>query len=76
MKTFGISAMAAVLTHCKRELMQAIWMFLLDSDFLHAYEHGMVIKFADGVLCRVFLQLFTYATDYPKKYVTHSYSFI
>ena len=47
--------------------MQAIWTFLLDSDFLHAYEYGIVIKFADGILWRVFLQLFTYAADYPKK---------
>jgi len=47
--------------------MQAIWTFLLDSDFLHAYEYGIVIKFADGILRRVFLRLFTYAADYPKK---------
>ena len=69
MKTFGISATAAVLMHCKHELMQAIWLFLLNSDFLHAYEYGMVIKFADGVFRRVFLRLFTYAADYPEKYV-------
>ena len=77
MKTFGTSATAAVLTHCKCELMQAIWVFLLDSDFLHAYEYGMVIKFADGIFCRVFLQLFTYAADYPEKYmVRYFYSLI
>lgn len=68
--------MAAVLMHCKRELMQAIWLFLLDSDFLHAYEYGMVIKFADGVFCRVFLWLFTYAADYPEKYVMRASSLI
>ena len=76
MKTFGTSATAAVLTHCKRELMQAIWVFLLDSDFLHAYEYGMVIKFADGIFRRVFLRLFTYAADYPEKYVVHYLYFL
>ena len=76
MKMFGISATAAVLTHCRHELMQAIWSFLLDSDFLHAYEYGMVIKFADGVFCRVFLRLFTYAADYPEKYIMQASSLI
>ena len=67
MKTFGTSATAAVLTHCKHELMQAIWSFLLDAEFLNAYENGIVIKFPDGIFCWVFLHLFTYATDYPEK---------
>ncbi|KIK18472.1 hypothetical protein PISMIDRAFT_82302, partial [Pisolithus microcarpus 441] len=67
MKTFGTSATAPVLTHCKHELMQGIWSFLLDSDFLHAYEYGMVIKFPDGIFRRVFCRLFTYAADYPEK---------
>ena len=47
--------------------MQAIWSFLLDSDFLHTYEYGIVVKFADGILRWVFLHLFTYAADYPEK---------
>ena len=69
MKTFSMSATAAMLTHCKHELMQAIWSFLLDSEFLDVYENGMVIKFSDGIFCRVFLCLFTYAADYPEKQV-------
>ncbi|KAI5990726.1 hypothetical protein EDD15DRAFT_2170099 [Pisolithus albus] len=68
-KIFGTSATAAVLTHCKREVMQAIWKFLLDDDFINAYEHGMVIKFPDGVSRRVFPRLLTYSADYPEKYV-------
>ena len=58
-----------VLTHCKWELMQAIWTLLLDSNSVHAYEFGIVMKFADGVLHRVFLHLFTYTADYPEKYL-------
>ncbi|KAF8547219.1 hypothetical protein OG21DRAFT_1425255, partial [Imleria badia] len=66
-KMFSTSATAAVLTHCKRELMQAMWFFLLNSDFVDAYENGIVIKCLDGILHRVFLWLFTYAADYPEK---------
>lgn len=47
--------------------MQAIWSYLLDSDFLHAYEHGVTIKCLDGISRRVFPRLFTYAADYPEK---------
>ncbi|KAK0485408.1 hypothetical protein EDD18DRAFT_1311709 [Armillaria luteobubalina] len=32
-----------ILAHCQRELMHAIWNFLLDDDFMHAYHYGMVI---------------------------------
>ena len=67
MKTFRTSMTAAMLTHCKRELMQAIWSFLLDTEFLDAYENGIVIKFPDGIFRWVFLRLFTYAADYPEK---------
>ncbi|KAF8874231.1 hypothetical protein BD779DRAFT_1476607 [Infundibulicybe gibba] len=66
-KVFGKVATAAVLTHCKRELMQVIWLLLLDEEFMHAYIHGFVIEFADGVSRRVFPRFFTYSADYPEK---------
>lgn len=47
--------------------MQAIWLFLLDEEFMHAYEHGIVVRFADNVKRRVFPRFFTYAADYPEK---------
>ncbi|KIY46552.1 hypothetical protein FISHEDRAFT_66447 [Fistulina hepatica ATCC 64428] len=37
-----------ILTHCQRQLMHAIWCFILDDDFLHAYHFGMVIMCKDG----------------------------
>ncbi|KAI0071525.1 hypothetical protein K474DRAFT_1606821, partial [Panus rudis PR-1116 ss-1] len=37
-----------ILTHCRRELMHAVWRYLLDEDFVTAYKHGIVIKCADG----------------------------
>lgn len=66
-KSFGCSATAAVLTHCKCEIMQAVWRFLLDDDFLKAYEHGIVLKFPDGISRWVFPHILTYAADYPEK---------
>ncbi|KAF9472386.1 hypothetical protein BDN70DRAFT_900592 [Pholiota conissans] len=41
-----------VLTHCRRELMHAVWALLLDEEFMHAYKHGIVIECPD---------------DYPEK---------
>jgi hypothetical protein len=56
-----------IITHCRRELMHAIWKFLLDEDFVHAYKYGMVIKCADGVERRIYPRIFTYSADYPEK---------
>lgn len=47
--------------------MQAIWLLLINNDFMHAYEFGVVIEFLDGVQRRVFPHFFTYSADYPKK---------
>ncbi|PPQ73389.1 hypothetical protein CVT24_008509 [Panaeolus cyanescens] len=56
-----------VLTHLRRELMQAVWGLLLDDDFLKAYKDGIDILFPDGVYRRVFPRFFTYSADYPEK---------
>ncbi|GLB45992.1 hypothetical protein LshimejAT787_5000020 [Lyophyllum shimeji] len=63
----GMAASANTLVHLKRELMHAIWLLLLDEDFMHAYVHGIVIKCADGVTRRLFPRFFTYSADYPEK---------
>ncbi|KIJ07352.1 hypothetical protein PAXINDRAFT_121100, partial [Paxillus involutus ATCC 200175] len=63
----GRPATASVLTHCKRELMHAIWALLLDDEFMEAYKNGVVIRFPDNILRRVFPRFFTYAADYPEK---------
>ncbi|KAH9950133.1 hypothetical protein B0H21DRAFT_881501, partial [Amylocystis lapponica] len=64
---YGISATIGVLRFCKRELMQAIWLLLLDPDFMYAYEHGLLIHCGDGILRRLFPRFFTYSADYPEK---------
>jgi len=61
-----------LLTHCKHELFHAVWKILLDDEFVEAYNNGIVIKCHDGVLHRVFPQIFTYSADYPEKCVGHS----
>jgi hypothetical protein len=63
------SGMAALHTHCRRELFHACWDTLLDNDFVHAYRHGIVSKCADGVFRRVFPCILTYSANYPEKYV-------
>ena len=66
-QAFDKAATSEVLSLCKHELMQAIWLLLLDDEFMHAYEFSIVIEFADGILQRVFPHLFTYSADYPEK---------
>ena len=48
--------------------MHAVLNVILDDEFLEAYEHGIVLKCADGVTRRVYPRLFTYSADYPEKY--------
>ncbi|KAJ3804146.1 hypothetical protein F5876DRAFT_5596, partial [Lentinula aff. lateritia] len=56
-----------ILTHCRRELMHAIWKVLLTDEFIHAFKYGIVIRCADGVERRVYPRFFTYSADYPEK---------
>ena len=55
--------------HLRRELMKAVWFLLLDNEFMDAYVNGIVIEFPDGVLQQLFPPFFTYAADYPEKYI-------
>ena len=64
---FGKSATATVLTHCKHELMHAIWILLLNEEFMHAYVQGVMMECIDGILRCFFPQFFIYSADYPEK---------
>ncbi|KAJ2914039.1 hypothetical protein MD484_g6383, partial [Candolleomyces efflorescens] len=66
-KSKSKTAQQDIMTHCRRELMHAVWRMLLDDEFMHAYQYGIVIKCLDGVERRVFPRFFTYAADYPEK---------
>lgn len=67
MAEHGTTPSVDVLTFCKRELMQCIWLLLLDDEFMKAYEHGMLVTCGDGVTRRLFPRIFTYSADYPEK---------
>ena len=38
-----------MLRFCKQVLMQKIWLLLLDNEFMHAYEHEIVVLCGDGL---------------------------
>ncbi|KAK1235358.1 hypothetical protein PQX77_001424 [Marasmius sp. AFHP31] len=73
---YNSPATKEVLTHCKRELMQAVWFLLLDEDFRHAWVYGLLILCADGVLRRIFPRFFSYSADYPEQVLLSSLKFI
>jgi hypothetical protein len=66
-KIFGAPPSDDILTHLKRELMQAIWMLLLGPEFTVAYTRGIIILCADGVQRLVFPRFFSYTADYPER---------
>ncbi|KAK7689177.1 hypothetical protein QCA50_007868 [Cerrena zonata] len=47
--------------------MQQIWLLLLNKEFMHAYEHGIIILCGDGIRRRVFPRFLVYSADYPEK---------
>ena len=51
----------------RRELVQAIWILLLDDEFMHAYIHGFLFQLADGIQRVLFPRFMTYSADYPEK---------
>lgn len=55
------------MTHVRREIIQKVWELLLDDEFTAAYQHGIIIECADGVVRRYFPRFFTYSADYPEK---------
>ncbi|KAF9240183.1 hypothetical protein BU15DRAFT_74100 [Melanogaster broomeanus] len=70
--SFTKTATRSLLTHCRRELMHAVWDIILDDEFINAYQHGIVLKCADGILRRVYPRIFTYSADYPEKIILAS----
>ncbi|KAI0665786.1 hypothetical protein C8Q78DRAFT_1072796 [Trametes maxima] len=54
LKAYGTAASADVLTFCKHELMQCVWLLLLDEEFMDTYKNGILVVCGDGVTCRIF----------------------
>ena len=61
------AATRALLGHLRRECHNGTVDIMIDEDFLHAYEHGIVIECADGIVRRIFPRFFVYSADYPEK---------
>ncbi|PSR72539.1 hypothetical protein PHLCEN_2v11592 [Hermanssonia centrifuga] len=61
--------MKHVLRFCKNQLMHAVWLLLLDDKFMEAYEHGIRVNCADGIIQQLFPRFFTYSADYPERFV-------
>lgn len=70
MKEFGVPPPADVFTHCRRELYHAVIKLILEGKFAEAYKHGILIKFPDGVIRRVFPRFYCYSADYPEKWAS------
>jgi hypothetical protein len=64
----GQSPSAEALTHCRRELMHAIWRLLLHGEFIEACKHGIVVLCPDSISRRFYFRVFTYSADYPAEY--------
>ncbi|KAF9554492.1 hypothetical protein CPC08DRAFT_727124 [Agrocybe pediades] len=67
-----------MLTHLRRELMQAVWELILDEDTVQAYAYGERFKLYDDIERALYLQFLFYGMDYPEKvlvacmkYLTH-----
>lgn len=58
---------SAVLTHLRRELMQQVWLLLLDEDFMHAYVHGFEFELAEGEQYLGYPRFLSKSQDYPEK---------
>ncbi|KAH9922415.1 uncharacterized protein B0H18DRAFT_935413 [Fomitopsis serialis] len=67
LKIYNVAASSDILRFCKQELIHAIWRLILDPEFMHAYEHGCLVKCGDGIWRRLFPRFFIYAADYPEK---------
>ena len=64
---FGEPATSAILKQLKKDLFHAVWKFLMDDEFIHAYVHGLITKLSDGIQRLSIPRFFTYSMDYPEK---------
>ncbi|KAF9550311.1 hypothetical protein CPC08DRAFT_755181 [Agrocybe pediades] len=64
---YGKQATREIMTHLRRELMQEVWMLLLDDEFVEAYVHGTKIEFPEDVERLLFPRFNSYGMDYPEK---------
>ncbi|KAI0069516.1 hypothetical protein K474DRAFT_1610336 [Panus rudis PR-1116 ss-1] len=64
------------LRFCRKELFHAVWLLLMDEEFMHAYVHGMLVRCGDGIIRRLFPRFFCYLADYPEKVLVACVKFL
>ena len=67
LKEFGKHVTAAMLMHIRHEIAQAVWMLIMDEEFMHAYVHSFPEELNDGIKQIGFPRFLTYSADYPEK---------
>ena len=68
--------MATTLTHCNRELIQAILSLLIDDRFVDTYQHGLILECGDGHTRRLFPHILLYSADYLEKCVHSNHALV
>ncbi|KAI0369420.1 hypothetical protein BV20DRAFT_1036521 [Pilatotrama ljubarskyi] len=66
-KLHSMPATAAMLTFLRRELMQAVWLLILDDRFMYIYVHGLLLLCGDTIRRRLFPRFQFHAADYVEK---------
>ncbi|KAK7435189.1 hypothetical protein VKT23_019759 [Stygiomarasmius scandens] len=64
---FGVYPNDEVMKFLKREIMQAVWMLLLDDELLDAYIHGLLLVCADAIFRRLYPRFYTHSADYLER---------
>ncbi|KAJ3557384.1 hypothetical protein NP233_g11755 [Leucocoprinus birnbaumii] len=68
-KTFGSAISGPALTNCRRSLVHAVWLLLLNQKFIACYRDGLDHEFFDGITRRIFFRIVLYGMDYPEKVI-------
>ncbi|KAI0349974.1 hypothetical protein OH77DRAFT_1499288 [Trametes cingulata] len=64
---YGVPATAAMLTFLRRELMQEVWLLLLDDHFMYIYVHGYLLLCGNKIRRRLFPRFQFHSADYFEK---------
>ncbi len=68
-QVYGVPATSEILTFLKRELMQEVWLLLLDDAFMYIYVHGLALLCGDAIRLRTFPRFNIHSAVYPEKLV-------
>ncbi|KAG6913513.1 hypothetical protein DXG01_006243, partial [Tephrocybe rancida] len=64
---FGAPPTSAILTFLRRELIHAVWKYLLTDEFKKIYKEGIVLECGDGIWRRLYPRFFLYSADYKER---------